>query len=180
MQERRTASAPVTPLNPPTPLSPPLSQPQRLSIIVDEPTAPGHSRTVSAGDYFSLPRVPPQRSLARVPRHTRSSGRMLPVRQPSSPLITELRLHQHRPDVTFDSFLAPHASGKGEAFRGADNAKKDKQSGDGAPDDAVPRELDISRRWSKHISRVPSMPTLRSKWSRGSLLYTPPETPLSE
>lgn len=39
-----------------------------------------------------------------------------------SPLGKENEGHKATPDVTFDQFLVRHKSGKGEAFRGADNA----------------------------------------------------------
>ena len=55
-----------------------------------------------------------------------------------------------RPDVTFDSFLAPHVSGKGETHKDSDNAKK---------------EGDPQKR-SRRLSRVPSMPELKKRVSQ--------------
>lgn len=41
-----------------------------------------------------------------------------------SPLTREVLPFQANPEITFDPFLAPHKAGKGEAFRGSENAMK--------------------------------------------------------
>ncbi|KAF2865398.1 hypothetical protein BDV95DRAFT_507302 [Massariosphaeria phaeospora] len=72
-----------------------------------------HIRQRSTGDYFS------RRHVSQPSSHSSRSSVHI-----SSSLATEARTYDYQPDITFDSFLSPHASGKGEAFRGADNAKK--------------------------------------------------------
>lgn len=78
--------------------------------------------------------------------------RLIPYRAPS---------HQARPNVTFDEFLVPHASGKGETYRGLENAKDyTPQSGAGS--------LHVKER--KGLLKKMSLPIMRrttgdSKWS---------------
>jgi hypothetical protein len=66
-----------------------------------------------------------------------------------------------RPDVTFDSFLEPHASGKGEAYRGAENAKKDDQPGDEEGRIKLKPMDKPMNKPSNRISKIPSMSILR-------------------
>ena len=84
-----------------------------------------HARATSSGDYFS------QRPACRTGAYCvsrisplavsgTSSGSSTHVR---SPLAQEVQ-HRHNPEVTFDSFLTPHKSGKGETFKGADSVEK--------------------------------------------------------
>jgi hypothetical protein len=74
-----------------------------------------------------------------------------------------------RPDVTFDSFLEPHASGKGEAYRGAENAKKDDQLGEEEGSIELKLGGKPTKKPSNRISKMPSMPTLRVRKTRGEI-----------
>lgn len=129
------------------------------------PTQPrsAHMRAASSGDYFSLQPSYTQRKLGS---HTRrisplasssscssssssssdSSSFSSPSTADSSPRVRSPLAHEiqfrHNPAVTFDSFLAPHKSGKGEAFCGAVNAR--------------PGGL-------RSVRKVPSMPLLRRR-----------------
>ncbi|KAF1938868.1 hypothetical protein EJ02DRAFT_353573 [Clathrospora elynae] len=123
----RSSSAPAPKLLATLPVSP---------HMVDEEMAPPrssqHARAASSGDYFS--HNPPGRVPGRRPvRHTRGHSPLASSSAPSSdtsnhrvrsPLTQEVPQHQHNPRVTFDAFLAPHKSGKGEAFHDTANAKK--------------------------------------------------------
>lgn len=104
-----------------------------------------HSHAASSGDYFS------HRPAYRTgPSHHRRTSPLASSSGPSSDSSTRIRspLAQevqfpHNPVVTFDSFLVPHKSGKGETFyNGLANTKKSK----------FPR-----------LSKMPSMPLLRKR-----------------
>lgn len=112
------------------------------------PRAPKiHVRTPSTGDYFSRCRQPK--------RHI------------SSPLTQEVGCFTARPDITFDSFLSPHISGKGEAFRGADNAIKTDENGD--KEDETKFKARQTARLTNTLSKMSSMPMLRGRKSTKSL-----------
>jgi hypothetical protein len=87
----------------------------------DESPKNTHVRAASSGDYFARQarpaRAPRRRLREPSPAASDASGRVC------SPLTKSFPQHNHNPEVTFDAFLAPHTSGKGEAFRGAINAK---------------------------------------------------------
>jgi hypothetical protein len=74
-----------------------------------------------------------------------------------------------RPDVTFDSFLEPHVSGKGEAYRGTENAKKDDQLSDEEGSFELKPVGKPTKKPSNRISKMPSMPTLRVRKTRGEI-----------
>jgi hypothetical protein len=137
MYDLRASSAPAPQLSPPVSLSPPSVSPisppltRTFSFDASPPNSRlTHVRAASNGDYFS----------SRPIRRTRPER----LRQPSSPiadtpsrvrspLANELSRHQHNPEATFDAFLVPHKSGKGEVFRGSDNAKKNTTSENTTP-----------------------------------------------
>ncbi|KAH7117114.1 hypothetical protein B0J11DRAFT_538331 [Dendryphion nanum] len=86
-----------------------------------------HHRTVSEGDYFSHVPHPVRRLRQQSPLSPAlSSPLSSPVSRPSSIVSSNLSYRTQpytvRPEITFDTFLVAHKSGKGEAFRGADNA----------------------------------------------------------
>ncbi|KAF2789847.1 hypothetical protein K505DRAFT_197816, partial [Melanomma pulvis-pyrius CBS 109.77] len=108
--ELRVSSAPNSPQQS---TSPPV-----FTTEFRERVAP--ARNASAGDYFShSPGRFPGRPLSQ---HTSRQHSLSTIRV-QSPLAKEF-VFQPSPDVTFDTFLEPHVSGKGEAYRGAGNAKK--------------------------------------------------------
>lgn len=141
-----------TPISTPSPLSPTPLSPQ--SLQVSRSYLNTHSRNVSVGDYFG-----PRPALSPSARHSNAStltnttaasrtrNRRMPRRQP----------HQRKEDVTFDTFLVPHTSGKGEAYRGADNAKKEDEQNDSSP------TFESSGR---RLSKMPSIPALRKRLSQ--------------
>jgi hypothetical protein len=142
------ASASQLPLSPPSPPSPVLD-PLRTHQS-------SHTRAVSSGDYFS------HQPGRRTAHHTRRPSPLASSPKPHSdastssrvrsPLSQELQF-RHNPEVTFDSFLAPHKAGKGETHRESENAQKSK----GSPDDS-PKPTRLSR-----LSKMPSMPLLRKR-----------------
>lgn len=162
MYDLRSASAPIT-LQPDLPPASPQAVPTLRRKYSWEPapatTAPHQNvRTVGGteSDYFSFQRghvVPP------TPRSRTSS--CVPSSGVPCLLSAKDTAHQHNPDTTFDTFLMPHISGKGEAYRGADNAKKfkvkvsDEDTGD------------TLRRFKKMRSTA----TLRQRFSRSGLRH---------
>ena len=148
MHDLRSASASAPPES---------ASPKHLTrtFSFDESPKNTHVRAASSGDYF-----------ARQARPTRALRRRL--REPSpatsdassrvrSPLTKEVPQHTHNPEVTFDAFLAPHTSGKGEAFLGAINAKND------AIDWSTSSTKSSSS--SHHASPAPKGKSLRKKLS---------------
>lgn len=123
-----------------TSLSSVSEEPARLSRPANR--ALNH-RNVSTGDYFS--------------------ARRQPQRIVSSPLTQEVGGFTPRPDITFDTFLAPHVSGKGEAFLGAENAKPLVDVMNGTDSN------DRTARLTKTLSKMSSMPLLRNRKSTKSL-----------
>jgi hypothetical protein len=137
MYDLRSSSAPAPQLSPPVSLSPPSVSPSSPSLTRTfsfDASPPEsrltHIRASSNGNYFSsrpICRTRPERlrkpssSFADTPNRVRS------------PLVDELSRHQHNPEATFDAFLVPHRSGKGEVFRGSDNAKKNTTSKNTTP-----------------------------------------------
>jgi hypothetical protein len=142
------ASASQLPLSPPSPPSPVLD-----SLRAHQSS---HTRAASSGDYFShqpgrrtaphARRPSPLTSSPRPPSDASASSRV------RSPLSQELQF-RHNPEVTFDSFLAPHKAGKGETHRESENAQEHKGTPDGSP-----KPTRLSR-----LSKMPSMPLLRKR-----------------
>ncbi|KAF2115623.1 hypothetical protein BDV96DRAFT_599204 [Lophiotrema nucula] len=116
-----------------------------LSVASISPLSPlglGELRSASTGDYFS------QQHRSRT-HHSRSSSRIL------SPLSFEQRTYTPRREVTFDSMLSPHISGKGESFRGSSNAIKDDIAVEKNRKEEVKKQVA-----KKRLSKVPSMPVM--------------------
>ncbi|KAF1978023.1 hypothetical protein BU23DRAFT_550141 [Bimuria novae-zelandiae CBS 107.79] len=67
-----------------------------------------------------------------------------------SSLTPDGRPYVAKADVTFDSFLAPHASGKGETHRDSQYVKKGREP----------------RSFSRRLSKMPSMPQLKKRASQ--------------
>ena len=116
-----------------------------------------HTRASSSGDYFSQR---PSRRTSAYPNRSRIS----PLASPGpssensvrirSPLAQEVQF-RHNPEVTFDSFLVPHKSGKGETHHNAVNAKKPK-----TPKGSPVASPQVTPK-TKRLSRIPSLPLLR-------------------
>ncbi|KAF2658424.1 hypothetical protein K491DRAFT_690164 [Lophiostoma macrostomum CBS 122681] len=190
----RCVSAPTSPAPTVSPLSPltqvsyppqdspisPLSIPSRASespkATESEPIQRQNSwsskMSWEAGteDYFARPHarphsLPTQRLTAV---HRRSNiPRPRPV---SSPEATGAPgSDQHR---TFDDFLVPHVSGKGEAFRDSENAKRlknNKAPPEVGTDSIELKELDaMEKKQRKRLSKLPSASTVLSRKSRNS------------
>lgn len=147
--------------SPPRPSLPPSQSTPNL--VVDKgPRDHGqlHARATSSGDYFSqrparttgvyrASRISP---LASVSGTSSDSSTRL-----RSPLAQEVQ-YRHNPDITFDSFLTPHDSDKGDAFRDVANAKKNtipKMSLEVGPE-VDPKAKEKTRR----LSKMPSMSLL--------------------
>jgi hypothetical protein len=128
-----------------------------------------HLRAASNGDYFShrparqLPQVSP---LSPEPSSQR-------VRNPLAP---QSITHRHNRSATFDAFLVPHKSGKGETFRGASNAKKQKENA--IKDKRATLTTQQPQSAFRRLSLMPSMHSLKICKSRNSLrkdsLHVPP------
>ncbi|EUC36048.1 hypothetical protein COCCADRAFT_89176 [Bipolaris zeicola 26-R-13] len=135
--QRSTSSSPSRSLSTPS---------LALDNNATEHSSPRHPRpSSSSSDYFS--HRPTHRTssssyhrrispLALSPGHPSDSSR---VRSPLSHQVS----FQPNPDITFDTFLAPHESGKGEVLHEVADAKKS-----GA---------------AKRLSKMPSMPLLRKR-----------------
>jgi hypothetical protein len=110
-------------------------------------------------DYFVQPIA--RRSQSPHSRSSSSNRVSTYISSPLNPQAAPYRPpnHRPRPDVTFDSFLAPHMSGKGEAFRGAENA-----AGYNSADGATTLEAKKSRkRLVKRVTRIASLPDIRKR-----------------
>ncbi|KAL5116225.1 hypothetical protein ACEQ8H_005890 [Pleosporales sp. CAS-2024a] len=110
----------------------PLAQPSgsRLSRKLSFDTAPeilsirSHARHVSHVDSCSSLSAP-QSALPTPPASGPPSPMPWPI-VPRSSIATLASTHSHNPGASFDAFLVPHKSGKGETIRGSANAKKEK------------------------------------------------------
>ncbi|KAF2016848.1 hypothetical protein BU24DRAFT_419904 [Aaosphaeria arxii CBS 175.79] len=165
LESRRSASA-TTVQTVSTPMTPSVETPREGNTARD-----GHYRAAGSVDYFSLPI-----GNAYTCDHAEFGGR-LQSSCPVTPISTSFRA---RPNITFDSFLAPHASGKGEAFRGADNAQpsdlaKGRES-DGLRETGASSPIKMLRR----VSRVVSMPMLKTRKSPGGQRESLPRAPSAE
>lgn len=137
-----TSSSPVCLLPSPS------MSPSTPSLALDNNTtehSPRHPRPSSSSDYFSH-RPTHRASSSTHRRHI--SPLALSSSPPSdssvrvrSPLAHQVSF-QPNPDATFDTFLVPHKSGKGEVLHEVADAKK---SG------------------AKRLSKMPSMPLLRKR-----------------
>lgn len=175
-QHLRVSSAPATPAFAPSPLSQVslasrLSAPSTLSVAPSatscESLAPTPTETNgSTTDYFSRP-------LARSTEQQHSRSWIGPrtstyVSSPLSPLPTEARNYRPRRDVTFDSFLVPHNSGKGEAYRGGKNAKEGDVSGEKDGDSVELKELRGVKKHARRLSKMPSLSAIRVRRTQSS------------
>lgn len=114
---------------------------------VSSPGVPASAPVLGRKFSFELDDAPPpagyRSSMPEIPLRLETFGtpgvrQSLPLALPSSVVEQSLpssgttsssgSIHQHNPKTTFDSFLSPHKSGKGEAFRSANNAKQIKQN----------------------------------------------------
>jgi hypothetical protein len=162
MYDLRSSSAPAPQLPPGSPVLPPIPMLSRkFSFEASPPLSRStHVRAASSGDNYIRP-TRPQRLQPPSSPSSNSSSRA------RSPLAPQDPLHQANPDATFDAFLVPHKSGKGEAYRGADNAKKpkgSKRSGTTTPDrnSSPATETSSPRRF---LGKMPSLPRLRKRSS---------------
>jgi len=147
-------------LPPPLPHSTPTAQPEEY----EEPRNRrySHARAASSGDYFY------QSSSPRTSAY--NTRRISPLASPSgpssssssnhvrSPLNQEVRFRAN-PETTFESFLVPHKSGRGEVLAKSKNAMKDKTPT--ASLSPSPKALAKVRR----LTKMPSMPLLRKRSS---------------
>ncbi|KAF2036216.1 hypothetical protein EK21DRAFT_52619 [Setomelanomma holmii] len=149
MHDLRSFSGLRTTFPPASPNLSPRSRLHRKFSFEDtsSPSRSAHVRAASSGDEFTRSGRP-QRPRPSSP----SSGSSSRVR---SPLVPQGFDHQANPSATFDAFLVPHKSGKGEVYRGTENAKKAKGSkGSGAEtsdQDSPPRRF--LNKLRKHSSR---------------------------
>jgi hypothetical protein len=138
-------------------VQPPMSR--KFSFDEPPPAQSSHVRATSTGDYFTH-RTSAHPGLLTPPSSNASPSRM---RSPLAPPTG----HQRNPSATFDAFLVPHKSGKGEAFRGASNAKKEKafKLSPSTSEQARTPVAQALRRFSK----MPSMPSIKNRKSRRDL-----------
>jgi hypothetical protein len=167
MCDLRSPSAPPAPQHPsnapPSPPPPTLSR--KFSFDTASPPAfqSSHVRAASNGDYFSRHTRIPHTQLPSPP----SSGSSSRVR---SPLVQEVPRHRHNPSATFDSFLVPHKSGKGEVFRDSPSAKKDKGSADAGTSALEHGQSSLKdKKHGRRFSKVPSMISLKKRASQRDL-----------
>ncbi|KAF1917130.1 hypothetical protein BDU57DRAFT_256557 [Ampelomyces quisqualis] len=155
MCDLRSSSAPAPKDHFQAPVSPPLpTLARKFSFDMSSPPA-SHARATSTGDYFS------HRPYQPSPSSSGSSSRA------RSPLSNTSSIHRHNPSTTFDAFLAPHKTGKGEAYRGAANAKMPKVSQSSTPNHSLSPAKEKSPR--RRFSRMPSIPSLKKRMSRRNL-----------
>jgi hypothetical protein len=162
------ALAPVKPQPLVTSASPPLpALSRKFSFDIAPPSLSqwAHVRATSSGDYFSRHHVSPSpESLS--PSSTGTSNRV------RSPLAHQVFQHRHNPNTTFDAFLVPHKSGKGEAFRGAPNAQKVKNLGNADTLFSERSEPSVKERSAlRRFSRMPSMPSLKKRAPRRDIVW---------
>ncbi|KAH7090720.1 hypothetical protein FB567DRAFT_520515 [Paraphoma chrysanthemicola] len=163
MFDLRSSSAPAPQLLPSSPVLPHIPALSRKFSFEKSPgfTRTGHVRAASSGDH---------------PRRTTRPQRLQPSSSPSSgsssrersPLGSQDPVHQANPNTTFDAFLVPHKSGKGEVYRGADNAKRTKHtkgSGADTPDAGSSPATDASSP-RRLLRKMTSIPRLRKRSSR--------------
>jgi hypothetical protein len=170
--------SPVSPLSIPSPLSESPkateSEPELESLRRQTSSSSKMSFEVGAEDYFTGPQTRPL-SLPTNAVRRRSNIRPAPRRPVSTPLATDVRTHEHehRREVTFDAFLVPHKAGKGWAYRGAANAKKEKNEETllevETSDSLELKDLDDEKKQRKRLSKLPSasMVLSRKSWSSG-------------
>jgi hypothetical protein len=108
------------------------------SSIAQSPDTSESSRDSSRNRGRARDRRPLVRKADRNPNRTRRS------------LASEALPYVAKADVTFDTFLAPHASGKGETHRDSVHIKKEEPL----------------RNFSRRLSKMPSMPQLKKRASQ--------------
>jgi hypothetical protein len=96
-------------------------------------------RPSSNGDSFA----------GRHGRHSSSQSGNSTLSTNSSNRVRSPLVHEYKAEVTFDSFLAPHRSGKGETFR-----------------DFVNTEVALQESRLRRISKMPSIPIMRKRMSK--------------
>lgn len=97
-------------------------------------------RPSSNGDYFA----------GRHGRHSSfQSGNSTLFTNTPNRVRSPLAAYEHKADITFDAFLAPHKSGKGETFRDTERTE------------VASRELCLGR-----LSNMSSMPNMRKRLSK--------------
>ncbi|KAJ4297545.1 hypothetical protein N0V90_005437 [Kalmusia sp. IMI 367209] len=142
MVDLRTVSMP----NPnPSPTTPSLPKPPAVSGTQQQRHS-AYGGLGSSAEYFS--KKPGRKSMTPSPRSSDSSHNSGHIR---SPLAPDGRPYIRRADVTFDTFLEPHASGKGETYRDSEHSKKKEPQG------------------LRRLSKMTSMPKLRKRFSQLSL-----------
>jgi hypothetical protein len=166
MSNLRSSNTPAPQLPSASPLPLTMSRVFSFDTLPPAPPRSSHIRATSSGDYFSRPI---RRQPSRTPLPL-SSGTSYRVR---SPLATDFSSHHVNPNATFDAFLVPHKSGKGEVVRGTANAKKAKDSMEDVEDPEQENMPVKEKVFPRHIfSRMPSMPSLGKRSSRRDLRMT--------
>jgi hypothetical protein len=155
-----SAPPPQLPSNaPPSPSLPTLTSKFSFDTTSPPPSQSSHIRAASNGDYFSR-HVPILRTQVPSPPSSDSSSRV------RSPLAQEVPRHSYNPSATFDAFLVPHKSGKGEVLRESSNAKKVKGSADAGPLALQHSQSPMKdRKHGRRFSKVPSMLSLKKRAS---------------
>lgn len=158
-QQLRVTSAPVsTAPHQASPISSVFGTTSRQSRFFSPADLNAHMYASSASVSDNISHPQPQKLELK---QSRGSSGIWRSRQ-ASPLSppSEARAYEARPGVTFDSFLAPHISGKGEAFRGSKNAMQGDTPGDDAKDSIELKEMDGP--YKKHPRRMSKMSNLSS------------------
>jgi hypothetical protein len=157
-------------------VQPPMSR--KFSFDESPPSLSSHVRATSTGDYFMC------RTSVYPGLLTPSSSNASPYRM-RSPLAPPTD-HQRNPSATFDAFLVPHKSGKGEAFRGAPNAKREKVSKKKSSPTSEQARTPVAQAM-RRFSKMSSMPLIKNRLSRRDLQKDmeedadfPPMPPLPE
>ncbi|KAK7189229.1 hypothetical protein PSPO01_04816 [Paraphaeosphaeria sporulosa] len=169
LRAANTSSLLLSPISPISPVSPPSSTSQEgfpFPVLETQNIRQStHSGASSNGDHFSRQSV--SSSMMQFP-HTSDSSRdsshnrgHAPDRRPlvrradrntsrfRSSMALEAMHYVVNADITFDTFLAPHASGKGETHCESVHIKKEVQP----------------RNFSRRLSKMPSTPQLKKRAS---------------
>ncbi|KAJ4355984.1 uncharacterized protein N0V89_004009 [Didymosphaeria variabile] len=159
MVDLRTVSTPSLPLSP-TSLAPQFSH-ESFPFPVSEAQNTRNSTSVGAGNNGLRPARNPVVQSPHTSESSRDSSRNRGRAWDRRPLVRKADRNPNRirssfsppyvakTDITFDTFLAPHASGKGETHRDS-IVKKDEE----------PRNL------PRRLSKMPSMPQLKKRASQ--------------
>lgn len=133
---------------------------RKFSFDEPSPSLSSHTRATSTGNYFSHRPT----SLLTPPSSSFNASRQ----RTRSPLGPKPSTHQRDPSATFDAFLVPHKSGKGEAFRDTSNAKKSKELKKKSTPMSEPARTPVAKAL-RRFSKMPSMPSLKNRRSRRDL-----------